>query len=148
MKHRLVLLTAHQFAKAQVSSLVATTCDFCITAVLFYLMPAHLAWCTFLGALSGGVTNCIINYQWTFRGSHQKRTVVLFRYTIVWAGSILLNTWGTVWGVRIATQWVPRQLDTLLLVKAVVAIIVAIGWNFILQKLYVYKRIKGKHTKI
>lgn len=139
-----LLPTALQFAKAQASSLVATGCDFCTTALIFRAMPDHVAWSTFLGALTGGFVNCMINYHWTFRGSRQKRSVVLLRYTEVWTGSILLNTWGTVWGVRIATQWVPEGLDVLLTVKAVVAVAVAICWNFILQKHYVYRKRKIK----
>lgn len=142
MRHRHMMLTAQQLAKAQTSSLVATACDFGMTALLFSLMPRHLAWCTFLGALTGGAVNCVINYHWTFRGNRQKYSVIIFRYSVVWAGSIFLNTWGTVYGVRLVTQCVPRGLDTLLIVKAVVAVIVAVGWNFLLQKIYVYKRRK------
>lgn len=131
--------TTVQFCKAQASSLLATAVDFGVTALLISWLETYYVWATFLGAFSGGVTNCLVNYQWTFRGSGRGKTSVALRYTLVWVGSLLLNTWGTAYGVSIVAGWHPEGLDVVLVVKAVVALLVGVLWNFLMQKHYVYR---------
>lgn len=140
--HTKLKLLAQQFGKAQVSSLVATGVDFALTALLFALSDGRVAWCTFIGSVAGGCTNCLINYHWTFRGSGQSARVIMVRYMCVWAGSILLNTYGTVLGMQLLTRWLSKRLDLLMTVKAIVAVIVAVAWNFNLQKHFVYRKRK------
>lgn len=138
--HGKVRLLAQQFGKAVVSSSLATGCDFALTALLFSVYGGKVGWCTFLGAVAGGVVNCAINSRWTFRGSGQSARVIMARYVCVWGGSILLNTYGVVWGMRLATRWLSTRLDLLMLVKAVVAVVVYVLWNFNMQKHFVYRR--------
>lgn len=131
-----------EFSKAQVSSVVATACDFCTTAVIFNA-TRHVVLGTASGAIVGGIVNCIINYCWTFYGSNRSRFSVFRRYLIVWLGSILLNTYGTEWGVKLVQHlWLAgnQSLALVMCTKAAVAIMVAIFWNFLLQKYFVYKR--------
>ena len=138
--HAQLKLLAQQFGKAQVSSLVATGVDFLLTALLFKLSGGRVAWCTFLGSVAGGIVNCLINSRWTFRGSGQRARVIMFRYMCVWAGSILLNTYGTVLGMRFIMHWLSKRLDLLMVVKAVIAVLVAVFWNFNMQKHFVYRK--------
>lgn len=131
--------TVRQFCKAQASSLLATAVDFGVTALLIRWSGIYYVWATFLGSVSGGATNCMVNYRWTFRGNGRGKTSVALRYMLVWAGSILLNTWGTAYGVSLVAGWHPEGLDAVLTVKAVVALLVGVLWNFLMQKHYVYK---------
>ena len=140
--HSKVRLLAQQFGKAVVSSALATGCDFALTALLFSIYGGRVGWCTFLGAVTGGIVNCTINSRWTFRGSGQSARAIMTRYVCVWAGSILLNTYGVVGGMRLATRWLASRLDLLMLVKALVAVLVYILWNFNMQKHFVYRKRK------
>lgn len=130
---------AVQFCKAQASSLLATVADFGVTVFCMHCFGIYYVWATFIGAISGGVTNCLVNYRWTFRGCGRGKTSVALRYMLVWIGSILLNTWGTAYGVSLVEGWHPEGMDVVLLVKAVVALLVGVLWNFLMQKYYVYK---------
>ncbi len=136
--------TVCEFGKAQVSSFVATLVDFAVTSLLFQIFGLYYVYSTFVGALAGGLTNCVVNHKWTFRGNNRSKRSVAFRYLFVWCGSIALNTWGTAAGVRLVSEWESAGLDTLLIVKAVVAVIVAVFWNFLMQKYYVYRKGKRK----
>lgn len=135
-----------EFSKAQVSSLISTACDFMTTAVLFKLLE-HVVISTASGAVVGGMVNCIINYTWTFKGSKRGKKGVVWRYALVWLGSIVLNTAGTEYGVKLVellgnhlgNGW-SQNLSLVLIVKAVVAIAVGVFWNFTMQKYFVYKK--------
>lgn len=135
-----------EFGKAQVSSLVSTACDFIMTALIFEL-TRHVVGSTMAGAVTGGIVNCIINYLWTFRGTHRSKRGIFWRYIIVWIGSIVLNTTGTEYGVKGVALLgdalevnLSQTLGILLIVKAIVAVVVAVCWNFFMQKYYVYPK--------
>ncbi|MCM1079551.1 MAG: GtrA family protein [Bacteroidales bacterium] len=131
-----------EFSKAQVSSLLSTFCDFISTAGLFSL-TRHVVASTAFGAFVGGAVNCAVNYYWTFRGTCRTKKGVVCRYVVVWLGSMALNTAGTEWGVRLVRYsglWTDQDLGLVMMVKAVVAVIVAVAWNFTIQKYYVYKK--------
>lgn len=131
-----------EFVKAQCSSLAATIVDFLLTAVLFQLAGLNHVLSTFLGSVTGGAVNCVVNYKWTFRGDLPSKKWVALKYCIVWAGSIYLNTYGTAVGVDYFTKDATTELHTVMIVKAVVAILVAIFWNFTMQKYFVYRKLK------
>jgi len=137
-----IILTAKQFAKAQLTSVVATVCDYLVTALLYRYCGAHLLLSTLLGALTGGLVNSVLNYLWTFRGSGRSYWHVLERYALVWAGSIFFNTLGVVGIVRLLAPVFGENLRLVMTVKIIVSIVVAVAWNFLLQKHFVYK--KGK----
>lgn len=138
---------ALEFGKAQISSIVSTMADFIMTAMVFSITK-HVVFSTATGAVTGGITNCIINYNWTFSGTTRSKKSIAFRYTLVWIGSVILNTAGTEWGVR-AVQALTHNIDRetgltlVLLVKAFIAILVAVFWNYLMQKYYVYKKAKS-----
>lgn len=121
------------------SSLIATTTDFLTTAILFRALGWNHIVATFLGAICGGIVNCSMNYRWTFRGTSRTKRSVAMRYLIVWGGSILLNTWGVAMLTWILKPYYGINLDTLVGSKVVVALLVAVCWNFVLQKRWVFK---------
>ena len=120
------------FGKAQCSAAVATGCDFALTVALAQFCHLWYASATCLGAVFGGVVNCCINYRWVFHAFGMKKKYVALRYVTVWLGSIFLNTWGT---YRL-TEWLGINF---VIVKAAVAVTVAVMWNYQLQKHFVFR---------
>lgn len=126
--------------------MISTFADFVMTAAIFSI-AAHVVFSTAAGAVTGGVVNCIINYRWTFNGTTRSKRSVAMRYALVWIGSVILNTAGTEWGVKAVNAiccyyagHTQTRLALVLAVKAATAILVAVFWNFLMQKHYVYRR--------
>ncbi len=126
------------FGKAQFSAWMATALDFVVTLVLGKFIGIWYATATFVGALSGGTVNCVVNYRWVFHGSDQKKYNVAMKYVLVWLVSIMLNTYGTYF-VTEATG-----MD-FIISKMIVAVLVAVFWNYQMQRIYVFKH---KHIKL
>lgn len=132
--------TLNQFVKAQFSSLGATAIDLTVTALLFRLAAFTPFWSTAAGAMCGGIINCIANYEWTFRGTDRTRRGVAIRYIVVWGASIFLNAWGMKLAISLIYHSLTPPLGDFLVVRFIIAIAVAIVWNFNLQKRWVYKK--------
>ncbi len=121
------------FVKAQCSAWIASIIDFCVTILLSHFCSMWYAYAIFFGALSGGITNCIINYRWVFHAMGMKKKVIAMRYFLVWTGSILLNTLGTFLLTELSGVY-------FIIVKAVVAVAVAVLWNYQMQRIFVFKK--------
>lgn len=130
-----------QFLEAQTSSVLSTAVDFAVTAVLVKFAGLWYVIANVLGALSGGSINCVVNYNWAFKGTEQRKRTIFYRYLLVWLGSIILNTAGTALFANILSHdGTPKAFGTVMESKTVVAILVALFWNYFMQKKYVYKR--------
>ena len=124
------------FTKAQGSALVATLSDYLMRVFLNLIVGISYINATLCGALTGGIVNCCINYRFVFSGNDARKRDVAWRYFVIWTGSILLNTSGTaffkeVMGVKV--------YFAMLMTSA----IVAICWNYMMQRLFVFR---GKKT--
>jgi len=98
-----------------------------------------------IGAVLGGIVNCIINYKFTFHAAGQSVKAVSVKYILVWTGSLLLNMYGTTFLARPLSKW------TLLIdwgftedgifatSTLIVALLVSWFWNFLLQRRFVYR---------
>lgn len=122
------------FGKAQCSAWVASAVDFGMTILLGKIIGIWYVSATFLGALSGGVTNCAINYKWVFHAIGQKKKYVAIKYFLVWSVSIALNTYGTYLLTRLS------GID-FIISKVIIAVIVAVLWNYQMQRLFVFKKL-------
>lgn len=120
------------FSKAQMTALMATVADFGISLFLVEIIGLYYVWATFLGALSGGVINCSVNYSWVFHAQGQSKGWVALKYLLVWCGSIGLNICGT----YILTEWSGSYF---MFAKIFVAVCVAVLWNYQLQRRFVYQ---------
>lgn len=121
------------FSKAQLSALVATAVDFSVSVVLAELFGIWYVWSSAIGAISGGIVNCMVNFRWVFDNTDElRKRYMALRYFIVWIGSIVLNTIGT----YILTEWSGQYF---VLMKVVVAVCVGVAWNYQLQRRFVYK---------
>ena len=130
-----------QFLEAQTSSLISTAVDFLITAVLVRFCGYWYVIATCLGSIGGGITNGIINYKWAFKGSEQRKRDITYRYILVWIGSLILNTAGTALVANIISHdGTAKAFGTVMESKTFVAVLVAIFWNFMMQKHFVYKK--------
>lgn len=134
------------FVRAQFSSQIASICDFFVTIVLATVFNFYYVYATFLGAVCGGIINCIVNYKWTFKSKEPSKSRVAFRYFLVWIGSIFLNTAGT----YILTEslmripWMRAFIDQyfedfFIIPKIIVSLLVGFLWNYNMQRTFVYK---------
>lgn len=133
------------FLKASVASQIASWVDMGMGIILSQLCGLDVKLSTALGAVTGGIINCSINYKWTFRANSCSVPAVVVKYAMVWLGSLLLNTYGTdfmttvfqssttlaAWGIKPALCYTVARVGTSLLVS--------IFWNFMLQRYFVYR---------
>ena len=134
------------FLRAQLSSQIASLTDFSTTILLGFLFGVYYVYATFIGAVCGGIVNCIINYKWTFKSNGCRKRYVAIKYMLVWVGSIGLNTSGT----YIVTEWVKRLLDhpndnIFIAAKLFVSLLVGFLWNYNMQRIFVYRNRDIKH---
>ena len=135
------------FLRAQLSAQMATIADFLVTILLVRLFGVYYVYATLAGAIYGGIVNCVINYKWTFK-SKGKKTNVAAKFILVWICSVWLNTWGT-YALTESLAKIPWVRDTLslyfgdffIIPKVVVAVIVALFWNYNMQRFFVYRNI-------
>lgn len=120
------------FVKANISSLAASLCDYLITiaAVRFFEMDVVLAGVT--GTTGGGVINFLIGRHWAFSAKEGVAHRQALRYLVVWSGNLLLNALGMYLLARVAGIYY-------VLAKIITSLLVAICYNYPLQKRYVFK---------
>ncbi len=135
--------------RAQFTSQLSSTTDFVVTIVLAKVFDVYYVVATSLGAIAGGIVNCMVNYYWTFNSKECKKKYVFIKYTLVWIGSICLNTWGVYWMTESIQRvpWVQETLaqffDNIFIVsKVVVSLLVGWFWNYNLHRVFVYRDCK------
>lgn len=115
------------------------------TAFILFAFAHFAPWAsTAIGAFTGGVINCVLNYRFTFHGNSSPWKAVMVKYALVWIGSLLLNSFGTELLYYGLMHW--PWLDSLgfkpdgyfAAARLIVSGIVSLGWNFVLQKNFVY----------
>lgn len=139
------------FIRAQFSSQIASVTDFVITILLAKLFSLYYVYATFLGSVCGGILNCIINYNWTFKAKECKMKHVMMKYFAVWIGSIALNTWGTYFMTEslIKIPWLNNFLkhyvdDFFIFSKIVVSLLIGYLWNYNMHRWFVYRNVDIK----
>lgn len=128
------------FGKAETSAIVASAVDFSLSFFLVQAVGTWYALASFFGALAGGIINCYVNYQWVFDKQEQRKPYIVLKYFVVWSISILLNTSGT---------WFFTELSgvNFIIIKAIVAIIVAILWNYQMQRIFVFRNLRLRNKQ-
>ncbi len=121
------------FTKAQSSALASTVIDYAVRLLFDKIIGTDYITATFIGAFTGGVINCFVNYNFAFRGNGRKKWDVAWRYLFMWSGSIVWNTLGTAFFKE--TCHIKAYTSMLL-----TSFIVAICWNYMLQRVFVFKR--------
>jgi putative flippase GtrA len=73
-----------RFLQSQVSSFIATVCDWTVSFLLHYLIKLSEVVSSSIGTFAGGCVNFIINRQWVFKDRKGKVGREMILYFIVW----------------------------------------------------------------
>jgi len=130
------------FAWAQGAAFAGTVVDFACTIFFTEVMHIWYVASTALGSLAGAITNFLMGRYWVFKSTERKIQQQAFRYALVAAGSLILNTAG----VYLLTEFIHKYLrgdaphdQDYIIAKVIVAVVVAFSYNFILQKNFVFE---------
>ena len=129
------------FKKAQVASLLATTVDFLIMRLLVQAAGVWYIAASAIGTVFGGVTHFLLSRNWVFEAGEGKLPVQFGKYALVWAGNLLLNT--SV--LYLLTRYAGINYQ---IAKIGIAIGVAVFYNYVLQKRFVFTIKRDNEARI
>lgn len=124
------------FAKAQVSAFTGGLIDYLVMILCTELLHIHYTISIGIGGIIGALFNFSVNRYWTFSGnkaSHLPAKIQLTKFIFVVAGSITLKSSGTF----LLTNWLKLDYK---ITRIIVDIIVSLGFNYVLQKYWVFKK--------
>lgn len=133
------------FIRSSLSSQVCGWID-TLTAFLAFALLHLTAWfSTCLGAFVGGICNYLVNYRFTFHATGMGYSVTLFKFVFIWAGSLLLNSFGTEFVYKLVSRfdivdqvrWISKD-GVFLAARLSIALTVSLAWNFQLQRKFVF----------
>lgn len=135
----------YTFLRSGFSSQSSGILDMLTGFALFALLDLPVWFSTAIGAIAGGILNCILNYRFTFRASDCPWKAVIVKYSLVWCGSMLLNSGGTEALYYVLSRW--HWLDSIgfkpdgfyAAARLTVSILVSWFWNFVMQRYFVYR---------
>ena len=120
----------YSFLKFQIAAIIATGIDLSV----FFVLQNQIWYvtATAIGALCGAISNFIICRYWAANAAGSKLAKQAFKYIIVSAGSLILNALI----VYLLTEFIsiPKEFS-----RIIAAISVAIFYNFLLQKYFVFR---------
>jgi len=121
------------FAKAQVSAFAGGIIDFLIMLIAVEYFHLHYVIGIAAGGIIGALVNFTINRIWSFDSVDDSAIVQMRKFILVVIGSIVLKSAGT----SLLTEGV--QLDYRLS-RLITDLIVSLGFNYSLQRLWVFKK--------
>ena len=120
------------FLKAQTASVGATVVDFVVTVLAVELFGVWYVMANLIGTVSGGITHFALGRTWVFHSENPNVLSQAFRYFLIWNGSLVLNAAG----VFIITHY---SGISYIISKVITSIVVGIGYNYLMQKSFVFK---------
>ncbi|MDE6717390.1 MAG: GtrA family protein, partial [Muribaculaceae bacterium] len=133
------------FLRSIVSSQCSSWTDMIISFAAFAWLHLTPFLSTAIGAFVGGVVNCLINYRFTFHAQDVPWKSVIVKFALVWAGSLLLNSYGTHALYHLFRQWEWLQEmgfrpdGYFAAARLLTSLVVSLAWNFILQRYFVFR---------
>lgn len=124
------------FAKAQLSAFTGGLLDYLVMILCTELLHIHYTISIAIGGVIGAVLNFSVNRYWTFSASKASQVPVgfqLVKFVFVVAGSIMLKSSGT----YLLTNLLALDYK---ITRIMVDIIVSLGFNYVLQKYWVFKK--------
>ena len=118
----------------QIAGLIATVVDFGVTILLTEVVMIWYVYSNALGAFAGAATNFFLSSYWAFKGSKNRLFNQMWKYVLVSAGSLVLNT---LFVYLFTEVWFEFDYK---ISKVIVACTVAWTYNFLLMRLYVFKK--------
>lgn len=135
------------FGKAELTASIASIVDFGLAFFLSDIIGIYYGLANALGVMSGGITNCTLNYRYVFGDSKRKKKSVAWRYFIIWALSWTLNSGGTI-ALTEAINLHEHVNIHYMIPKCVVSFLVAVLVNYPGQRKFVFKkRMKKRFLK-
>ncbi|WP_316840189.1 GtrA family protein [Pedobacter gandavensis] len=131
--------SVYVFGKAQVSAFSGGVLDYLIMIACTELLHIHYTISIAIGGIIGAIVNFSINRYWTFNANQANQLPVgkqLIKFVFVVAGSILLKSSGTYLFTNLL------RLDYKI-TRIMVDILVSLGFNYTLQKYWVFKKTTG-----
>ena len=136
---------AYTAIRSTISAQVAGWIDFGTSFAMFSWVGLEPIYATAIGAVMGGLTNCIINYKFTYPNQECSWNIVIVKFLMVWFGGLILNAVGTQLLYTVLCKW--EWLSTIGFkpdgyftgARLSVALIVSVFWHFLMQKNFVYK---------
>ena len=122
------------------TSLITTALDYGVLVGSVELLHVDYVLATWMGTVVGSLSNFTINKHWAFHGSPLTLRHQLLRFLLVQAGSSGLQTLGV---------WLLTRFGGLpyLGSKTVIAALVAIAWNYPLNRFFVFSAHQGDDEK-
>lgn len=144
----------YTFLRSIVSSQCASWVDMGIGFAFFAWLGFNPALATAVGAVCGGIVNCIINYKFTFHADGLDWRSVVVKYAMVWVASALLNTFGTGILYYVIERW--EWLETIgfkrdgfyATSRLFTSLMVSWLWNFPMQRYFVYSKTRFDNMTI
>ena len=123
------------FVKHQAASVFTTVVDFSTMILCVHFLGIPPVWATGVGAGVGAVTNFTLGRRWIFENRQDHAGGQAARYAVISGISLLLN---------MAGEWLVHDVLHLeyVIARAIVAVCVSVGWNFPMQRNFVF----GKKT--
>lgn len=140
---KLIYTAIRSFMAAQIAGWI----DFGTSFAMFAWAGFQPMYSAAIGALMGGVTNCIINYKFTYPTQNCAWNIVIVKYALVWFGGLLLNSSGTQILYWALNQWkwlgeIGFKPDGYFTAARLgTALVVSVLWHFLMQKNFVYKQV-------
>lgn len=126
-------LKIKEFLKAQVSAFSGGIFDYGIMLFCKEVVGLGVGVSICISGILGAVVNFSINRFWTFKKDESPVGSQLWKFALVVIGSILLKSQGTVLLTDLT------QIDYKI-TRLLVEVIVSLGFNFTLQKYWVFKK--------
>ena len=120
------------FFKANIASFAASLCDYLITIFVREYLKVDVVIAAVIGTSFGGIINFLIGRHWVFKLTTASSAAQAKRYLLTWTGNIMLNAFG----IYLLTKSLGLHY---IIAKIFTSIIVAITYNYPVQKKYVFK---------
>ena len=136
---------AYTAVRSTISAQVCGWLDFATAFAMFRWVGLAPIYATLVGAVVGGLSNCVINYKFTYPTQACAFNVVIVKFLMVWLSSVSLNAFGTQllyvalchWEWLATIGFKPGGYFTA--ARLTMALLVSVFWIFLLQKNFVYK---------
>lgn len=130
---RLSKKNIYEFLRAQIAAFIGTALDYSLFLVLTELVGVWYVYANIASASLGAITNFLLGRYWAFNNQEEQVSKQIGKYALVSFGSLVLNTSG----IYALTEWGGFNEK---IAKVIVGIVVAICFNFMLQKHFVFKK--------
>jgi len=119
------------FLRANTAALIASLFDYAVTIAAVFFLDIHPVTAAVAGTVCGGVINFLLGRYWAFKETSASSTQQARKYFLVWTGNLLLNACG----MYLLTIYMDMHYAA---AKLTTAVIVAVAYNYPLQKNYVF----------